>query len=181
MLIGAIFHWQSSSFGYVNWIILISQKLLLRIKTALKNCSRLTVPFHDISQITFAGFYCFEIVLHVEMGIICLIKYFGNSKLKEKFPILEEKKSIQFPFPREFSMGDFSFIPTLEADRFPKFLILLVCATYARLNCLISVVSTCFPDKVSLQSEWHDLRARGQYREKAATRGIRLNPVAKWL
>lgn len=37
-------------------------------------------------------------------------------------------------------------MPTPEGDRFPKFENFLVSATYAGLNCFISIISACFPD-----------------------------------
>lgn len=43
-------------------------------------------------------------------------------------------------------MGNFSFIPTLEVDRFPKLENLLVSTTYASLNGFISIISDFFSD-----------------------------------
>lgn len=144
MLIGTVFPWKCSSFGYVNRIKLISPKLLLRIKTALKNHSNITVLLHDISQITFSSFYYFEIVLRIEMGTVCIIKYFGAANWKKIF--LRKKIIYSISFPRSIFYGIFIFIPTLEEDRFPKVENLLVGATYARLTCFILIISACFPD-----------------------------------
>lgn len=53
MLIRIVFHWKCRSSEYVNRIILISPKLLLRTKIPLNNSNNLKVSLHDISQIPF--------------------------------------------------------------------------------------------------------------------------------
>lgn len=130
MLIRSVFHWRCRSSEYVNSIILISPKLLLRTKTPLNNCSNLKVSLHDISQMMFVGFFHLEIILYVEMGIICIIKYTENSKFNQNFPIVKEKNIyIQFPFLKIFHIGHLSFIPTLEKGGFPEFEFFMVSAT----------------------------------------------------